>query len=60
MTTAEQFVKAAQDFAISFQYWLIDNCTLCKGIWTYKKDQSRIYTMDELMEIFKKEDYTIK
>ena len=48
-------IKIAEKFAIEFQEWLIQNCTLCLKIWTYKKDESKIYEISELMEIFRKE-----
>ena len=54
-STFNQLLIESDNYAIAFQYWLLENCTNYLKIWTYLKDDSRIYTMKELINIFKKE-----
>lgn len=54
-STFQQILIESDNYAVAFSYWLLDNCTLKLKIWTYKKDESKLYTIDELISIFKKE-----
>lgn len=52
---ADQVISLSKEFTIEFINWLTLNCTLCLRLWTYTKDKSKLYTMEELISIFEKE-----
>jgi len=49
-----QCEKIADDFAIGFAEWLMENCTLAEdnSLWSYESED---YTNEKLLEIYKKE-----
>jgi len=51
---ADKCEKIADDFAIGFSDWLMENCTLAEdnSLWSYESED---YTNEKLLEIYKKE-----